>query len=103
MGYSDLIDKLLDTRIHEGMLSAMGDKGVSSLVKALESGDAKYLKGSNVKVDAEYYFNNSPFSKDLLSYVVDGEDYLATGVRILKYIIYPIVVMIIYWSVSMLI
>lgn len=74
MGYSDLIDKLVDIRIHEGMLSTMGDKGVSSLVKAIESGDAKHLKGSNIKIDAEYYFNNSPFSKDLLSYVVRGED-----------------------------
>ena len=73
MGYSDLIDKLLDTRINEGMLSTLGDKGIKSLLKALDKGDAKQLKGSNIRIDT-HYFNNSPFSRDLLPYVVSGEE-----------------------------
>lgn len=73
MGYSDLIDRLLDTRINEGMLSTLGDKGIKSLLKALDKGDAKQLKGSNIRIDT-HYFNNSPFSRDLLPYVVSGEE-----------------------------
>lgn len=45
MGYSDLIDKLLDTRINEGMISSIGknkaknkDVDIDSLRKALMSG-----------------------------------------------------------------
>ena len=45
MGYSDLIDKLLDTRINEGMMSSIGknkaknkDVDIDSLRKALMSG-----------------------------------------------------------------
>lgn len=55
MGYSDLIDRLVDTRIHEGMLSTMRGKGVTPLLDALESGDIKQIKGSNIKIDTHYY------------------------------------------------
>lgn len=43
MGYSDLIDKLLDTRINEGMISSIGknkekSEDIDSLCSALLNG-----------------------------------------------------------------
>lgn len=73
MSYSDLIDRLVDTRIHEGMLSTLSGKGVTPLLDALESGDIKQIKGSNIKIDT-HYFNNSPFSRDLLTYTAKHEE-----------------------------
>lgn len=94
MGYSDLIDRLVDTRIHEGMLSTIRGKGVTPLLDALESGDIKQIKGSNIKIDT-HYFNNSPFSRDLLLTLRNMRNYLVLKVRIIIYTIYPIRIMII--------
>lgn len=66
MGYFNIIESLRDKHIDEDMLSVSGvnSNSIDSLLKALNKMDAKYLKGSDVKVDTEYYFNNSPFSRD---------------------------------------
>lgn len=76
VGYFNIIESLRDKHIDEDMLSVSGvnSNSIDSLLKALNKMDAKYLKGSDVKVDTEYYFNNSPFSRDVLSYVVKWED-----------------------------
>lgn len=79
MGYSDLIDKLLDTRINEGMMSSIGknkaknkDVDIDSLRKALMSGGLYYITSKYLDIHTSY-FNNSPFSNNILFYVIDKE------------------------------
>lgn len=79
MGYSDLIDKLLDTRINEGMMSSIGknkaknkDVDIDSLHKALMSGGLYYITSKYLDIHTSY-FNNSPFSNNILFYVIGKE------------------------------
>lgn len=52
-GYFNIIESLRDKHIDEDMLSVSGvnSNSIDSLLKALNKMDAKYLKGSDVKVD----------------------------------------------------
>ena len=79
MGYSDLIDRLLDTRIEEGMISSIGknreknkDVDIDSLRKALMAGGLYYITSKYLDIRTSY-FNNSPFSNRMLLYIIGKE------------------------------
>lgn len=85
MGYSDLIDRLLDTRIDEGMISSIGknkeknkDVDIDSLRKALMSGGLYYITSKYLDIHTSY-FNNSPFSNKMLFYIVGKEKISSQG------------------------
>lgn len=79
MGYSDLIDKLLDTRINEGMISSIGknkeknkDVDIDSLRKALMGGGLYYITSKYLDIRTSY-FNKSPFINRMLFYIIGKE------------------------------
>ena len=78
MGYSDLIDKLLDTRINEGMISSIGknkdrNADIDSLCSALLSGSLFRISTKYIDIRDTHYYNKSPFDSDLLRYTISTE------------------------------
>lgn len=74
MGYSDLIDKLLDTRIEEGMMTSIKkntvNKEMKSFTDALLSHNVKKLRKSDLSVEIPNLYNQVGFSKNLGKYLV---------------------------------
>lgn len=78
MGYSDLIDKLLDTRINEGMISSIGknkekSEDIDSLCSALLNGLLYQIPTKYIDIRETHYYNKSPFDSDLLRYTISTE------------------------------
>ena len=78
MGYSDLIDKLLDTRIDEGMISSISknkDKNadIDSLRSALLNGSLFIIPTKYIDIRDTHYYNKSPFDSGLLRYTISTE------------------------------
>ena len=78
MGYSDLIDRLLDTRINEGMISSISknkDKNadVDSLHSALLNGSLFIIPTKYIDIRDTHYYNKSPFDSGLLRYTISTE------------------------------
>ncbi len=78
MGYSDLIDKLVDTRIHEGMISSISknkDKNadIDSLCSALLNGSLFRIPTKYIDIRDTHYYNKSPFDSGLLRYTISTE------------------------------
>lgn len=78
MGYSDLIDKLLDTRINEGMISSISknkDKNadIDSLCSALLNGSLFRIPTKYIDIRDTHYYNKSPFDSGLLRYTISTE------------------------------
>lgn len=78
MSYSDLIDRLLDTRINEGMISSISknkDKNadVDSLHSALLNGSLFRIPTKHIDIRETHYYNKSPFDSDLLRYTISTE------------------------------
>lgn len=78
MGYSDLIDKLLDTRINEGMISSISknkDKNadIDSLRSALLNGSLFRIPTKCIDIRDTHYYNKSPFDSGLLRYTISTE------------------------------
>lgn len=78
MGYSDLIDRLLDTRINEGMISSISknkDKNadVDSLCSALFDGSLFRIPTKYIDIRDTHYYNKSPFDSGLLRYTISTE------------------------------
>ena len=74
MGYSDLIDKLIDTRIVEGMMTSIKkntvNKEMKSFTDALLSHNVKKLRKSDLSVEIPNLYNQVGFSKNLGKYLV---------------------------------
>lgn len=74
MGYSDLIDKLIDTRIDEGMMTSIKkntvNKEMKSFTDALLSHNVKKLRKSDLSVEIPNLYNQVGFSKNLGKYLV---------------------------------
>ena len=78
MGYSDLIDRLLDTRINEGMISSISknkDKNadIDSLCSALPNGSLFRIPTKYIDIRDTHYYNKSPFDSGLLRYTISTE------------------------------
>lgn len=78
MGYSDLIDKLLDTRVNEGMISSISknkDKNadIDSLCSALLNGSLFRIPTKYIDIRDTHYYNKSPFDSGLLRYTISTE------------------------------
>ena len=78
MGYSDLIDRLLDTRIREGMISSISknkDKNadIDSLRSALLNGSLFIIPTKCIDIRDTHYYNKSPFDSGLLRYTISTE------------------------------
>ena len=78
MGYSDLIDKLLDTRIDEGMISSISknkDKNadIDSLCSALLNGSLFRIPTKYIDIRDTHYYNKSSFDSGLLRYTISTE------------------------------
>nr|DAS41550.1 MAG TPA: hypothetical protein [Bacteriophage sp.] len=86
MGYSDLIDKLLDTRINEGMISSIGknkekSEDIDSLCSALLNGLLYQIPTKYIDIRETHYYNKSPFDSDLLRYTISTESLDSKGGR----------------------
>ena len=80
MGYSDLIDRLLDTRINEGMVSSIGknkaknkDIDIDSVCSALLNGSLFRIPTKYIDIRDTHYYNKSPFDSGLLRYTISTE------------------------------
>lgn len=78
MGYSDLIDRLLDTRISEGMISSISknkDKNadIDSLCSVLLNGSLSRIQTKYIDTRDTHYYNKSPFDSGLLRYTISTE------------------------------
>lgn len=78
MGYSDLIDKLVDIRINEGMISSISknkyrNADVDSLCSALLNGSLFRIPTKYIDIRDTHYYNKSPFDSDLLRYTISTE------------------------------
>lgn len=78
MGYSDLIDRLLDTRISECMISSISknkDKNadIDSLCSALLNGSLFRIPTKYIDTRDTHYYNKSPFDSGLLRYTISTE------------------------------
>lgn len=78
MGYSDLIDKLVDIRINEGMISSISknkyrNADVDSLCSALLNGSLFIIPTKYIDIRDTHYYNKSPFDSDLLRYTISTE------------------------------
>nr|DAP37722.1 MAG TPA: hypothetical protein [Herelleviridae sp.] len=78
MGYSDLIDKLLDIRINEGMISSIGknkekSEDIDSLCSALLNGSLFRIPTKYIDIRDTHYYNKSPFDSGLLRYTISTE------------------------------
>lgn len=78
MGYSDLIDRLLDTRISEGMISSISknkDKNadIDSLCSALLNGSLFRIPTKYIDIRDTHYYNKSSFDSGLLRYTISTE------------------------------
>lgn len=78
MGYSDLIDKLVDTRIDEGMISSISknkdrNADVDSLCSALLNGSLFRIPTKYIDTRDTHYYNKSPFDSGLLRYTISTE------------------------------
>ena len=78
MGYSDLIDRLLDTRINEGMISSISknkdrNADVGSLCSALLNGSLFRIPTKCIDIRDTHYYNKSPFDSGLLRYTISTE------------------------------
>lgn len=86
MGYSDLIDRLLDTRIREGMISSIGknketSEDIDSLCSALLHGLLIQVPTKHIDIRETHYYNKSPFDSDLLRYAISTEPLDSKGGR----------------------
>lgn len=86
MGYSDLIDRLLDTRINEGMISSIGknketSEDIDSLCSALLHGLMIQVPTKHIDIRETHYYNKSPFDSDLLRYTISTESLDSKGGR----------------------
>lgn len=86
MGYSDLIDRLLDTRISEGMISSISknkdrNADVDSLCSALLNGSLFRIPTKCIDIRDTHYYNKSPFDSDLLRYTISTESLDSKGGR----------------------
>lgn len=74
MGYSDLIDKLIDTRIDEGMMTSIKkntvNKEMKSFTDALLSHNVKKLRKVDLSVEIPNLYNQVGFSKNVGKYLV---------------------------------
>lgn len=74
MGYSDLIDKLIDTRIDEGMMTSIKkntvNKEMKSFTDALLSHNVKKLRKVDVKVEIPMLYNQTGLTKNVGKYLV---------------------------------
>lgn len=74
MGYSDLIDKLIDTRIDEGMMTSIKkntvNKEMKSFTDALLSHNVKKLRKVDVKVEIPMLYNHTGLTKNVGKYLV---------------------------------
>lgn len=78
MGYSDLIDRLLDIRINEGMISSISknkDKNadIDSLRSSLLNGSLFRIPTKYIDIRDTHYYNKSPFDSGLLRYTISTE------------------------------
>lgn len=78
MGYSDLIDRLLDTRINDGMISSIGknkekSEDIDSLCSALLNGLLYQIPTKYIDIRDTHYYNKSPFDSGLLRYTISTE------------------------------
>lgn len=86
MGYSDLIDRLLDTRINEGMISSISknkdkNEDIDSLCSALLQGLLIQVPTKHIDIRETHYYNKSPFDSDLLRYTISTESLDSKGGR----------------------
>lgn len=86
MGYSDLIDRLLDTRINEGMISSIGknketSEDIDFLCSALLHGLMIQVPTKHIDIRETHYYNKSPFDSDLLRYTISTESLDSKGGR----------------------
>lgn len=74
MGYSDLIDKLIDTRIDEGMMTSIKkntvNKEMKSFTDALLSHNVKKLRKVDLKVEIPMLYNHTGLTKNVGKYLV---------------------------------
>lgn len=78
MSYSDLIDRLLDIRINEGMISSISknkDKNadIDSLRSALLNGSLFIIPTKYIDIRDTHYYNKSHFDSGLLRYTISTE------------------------------
>lgn len=73
-GYSDLIDKLIDTRIDEGMMTSIKkntvNKEMKSFTDALLSHNVKKLRKVDVKVEIPMLYNQTGLTKNVGKYLL---------------------------------
>ena len=86
MGYSGLIDRLLDTRINEGMISSIGknketSEDIDFLCSALLHGLMIQVPTKHIDIRETHYYNKSPFDSDLLRYTISTESLDSKGGR----------------------